>query len=413
LERTARLHYVDALRVGAFGLLILYHASVAFFPSMTWLVHSAETSPLLEAAMSQPRAWRLALLFFVSGMGVFFACRGTTLPTFLGERCRRLLPPLMAAMALFIVPQVWCERVMEDGYQGSLATFWLTRYFTEGKYPQGNITWAHMWFVAYLVAMMVAVVPLLRLADRPRFAGLAGWFERTARTPWLYAFFLLPLALNLALSPLFPRQTNALYNDGAWFATWAAWFGLGYLFARHHRFLVGRVVAARWRSARLAIFLTGLLIALSWGPEANPWVGGYAEMRPLFKLMTFALAWAMILALVGFAAQHLNRPNRLVAYLNDGVFAFYVIHQTVVVAALFLLLPHSLGVGTTYALVVAATVLGCFGFFELGRRLPTPVALAFGIQKRRAVMPITAVTPPTELPESEGPGSARPTRMAA
>ncbi|RYE85371.1 MAG: acyltransferase [Hyphomicrobiales bacterium] len=384
-ERGERLHYVDALRVGAFGILILYHASAAFFPGMVWLVHSAETSALLEAVMDQPRAWRLPLLFFVAGMGACFAMSHTRPSVFLAERLRRLLPPLVAAMALFVVPQVWCERVMEEGYGGSLATFWLTRYFTEGKYPDGNITWAHMWFVGYLLAIMVAVVPLLRWATRP--GGLSGKLERAARGPWLYACFLAPLALNLFLSPFFPRQTNALYNDGAWFATWSAWFGLGYVFARHQGALIGRIIALRWRSLGLAALLSAVLAGVSPGTAAATFVGGYAEMRAPFKLLTFALAWWTILALVGFAARHLNRPSRGLAYLGEGVFAFYIIHQTIVVTGLYLLLPWSLGIGPTYAALVALTVLGCLLFYELGRRLPPPLALAFGIRPRRPPVP--------------------------
>ena len=378
-----RLHYIDALRVAAFGLLILYHASVAFFPGMHWLVESPAKSLVLEAAMNHPRAWRLALLFFVSGMGVALASRHASLKGFIGERLLRLGLPLAAAMALFVVPQVWCERVIEEGYQGSLSTFWLTRYFTEGKYPHGNITWAHMWFVAYLIALVVTVLPILKLLDRPSFDRLSRGIERVAATPWIYAFFLVPLAANLALSPWFPRQTNALYNDGAWFSVWASWFGFGYLFARSHKALIGGVIDRRWTSAVLAAALSAVLSHLAWG-SADAWsIGGYAEMTLPFKVLTLALAWTMILTLVGFAACHIGAPSRLVRYLNDGVFAFYVIHQTVVVAALSYFLPLGLGLGSTYVLVVATTVGGCFLFYELGRRLPAPLAMACGIRQRR------------------------------
>ena len=67
-----RLYYVDRLRVFAFGLLILYHSSAAFFPDMGWLLHSENTSRGLSLVMDFPRAWRLALLFFISGMGIAF-----------------------------------------------------------------------------------------------------------------------------------------------------------------------------------------------------------------------------------------------------------------------------------------------------------------------------------------------------
>ncbi|KQT43110.1 acyltransferase [Aureimonas sp. Leaf454] len=403
MERTDRLHYVDALRVGAFGLLILYHASVAFFPHMTWLVHAAETSAGLEAVMDHPRAWRLALLFFVSGMGTCFAARGRPLPAFLRERAVRLGVPLLVAMGLVVVPQVWMERVIEEGYDGSLLRFWLTRYFVEGRYPTGQITWAHMWFVAYLLAILAIGLPILRMIAEGRGRAVSTAFERLARGPCLPLLFLLPLALNLVLTPFFPRETNALYNDGAWAATWGAWFGLGYLFARHHATLIGGIVARRRRHAALAFGITVVLASTSGhegGHAGGPLsIGSYEAMTPAFKCLTFALAWSMILTLVGVAAHHVRRLPRPVAWLNEGVFAFYIVHQTIVVAALFWLLPLDLGLWTTYALVTAATVAGCCLFFALARRLPGPLPMAFGI--RRSAPPIPRPIRPLETPVCE------------
>jgi hypothetical protein len=412
MQDRARLHYIDALRVSAFGLLILYHASVAFFPGLHWLVESPAKSLALEVVMYHPRAWRLALLFFVSGMGVALAARHVALGAFVRQRLVRLGLPLAAAMALFIVPQVWCERVLEEGYQGSLATFWLTRYFTEGKYPDGNITWAHMWFVAYLIALVVTVLPVLKLLDQPALAPLSRTVERLFDSPWIYALFLLPLAANLVLSPWFPRETNALYNDGAWFAVWASWFGFGYLFARSHRALIGGVIARRWTSASMAAALSALLFAFAWGPDSAWSIGGYEAMTVPFKALTLALAWSMILTLLGFAARHIGAPNRVVRYCSDGVFAFYVIHQTLVVAALSYLLPQGLGLWSTFALVVTATVVGCLLFFELARHLPAPLALACGVQRRRpAVVPAPIPAPAPLVPVAALP--PEPLRIAA
>src|SRR5690606_24357317 len=124
MQSKERLYYVDWLRVIAFALLIAYHSSVAFFPDMKWLISSAETSETLSLVMMHPRAWRLALLFFVSGMGTWFVFRSNNGLGFLKERFLRLFVPLIFAMCVIIVPQVWYERIWEDGYDGSLLTFW-------------------------------------------------------------------------------------------------------------------------------------------------------------------------------------------------------------------------------------------------------------------------------------------------
>lgn len=382
METKLRLHYIDWLRVIAFAILIVYHSSVAFFPGFEWLVESDEKSLLLMQVMDFPRAWRLALLFFVSGMGSWFAYRSAIGHGFLRDRVVRLLVPLLFAMCVVVVPQVWVERAVNEGYQGSLLAFWIERYFTEGKYPSGNFTWAHMWFVAYLLVMSFVCYPIFSLLDRPFMRPLVDRFERLAKTDWIYLLFLLPLALNLALTPFFPRQTNALYNDGAWFAVWASWFGLGFLVARHHAAVIGAVVARRHVSAAIAATLTAYLYAFSFTNAGGRFIGGYEAMTPMFKTLLFALAWTMILALVGYAAVHLNRGGAMLSWLNRKIFPLYIVHQTVVLLALYRVLPLEAGVWTSYALVLGATLAGSLLLATLAEALPDILKPLVGLASR-------------------------------
>jgi hypothetical protein len=93
-----------------------------------------------------------------------------------------------------------------------------------------------------------------------------------------------------------------------------------------------------------------------------------------------SFAWAMILALVGYFALYLNRPAAFLAWANNGVFAFYIIHQTIVVAALYYVLPWQTGMWPKYLVVLSATVIGSVLFYEFARRLPTPLQPLFGVQ---------------------------------
>jgi len=383
-DMNGRLHYVDGLRVFAFAILLVYHSSVAFFPDMGWLIESPKTSGMLSLVMDFPRAWRLALLFFVSGMGTYFAFRSVSGFVFLRERTMRLLVPLLFAMAVIIVPQVWYERMYENGYDGSFLHFWLTRYFTEGKYPDGNFTWAHMWFVGYLLVMSFVCYPVFHFLSQPEAKRITAWFERVAKTDAIYLFFLLPLALNLALTPFFPRQTNALVNDGAWFAVWASWFGLGFLIARHHGAVIGAVIERRWLSATIALVTTVFLYRYAFTDAGALSIGDYDNNTPLFKAALFALAWSMILTLVGFAAHHFNRRSETVIWLNRLIFPLYIVHQTVTVAALYYVLPLDLPLAATYAIVLSTTIGLSLVFAIAADRLPWPFRALFGLADNAA-----------------------------
>jgi glucan biosynthesis protein C len=401
MDDRVRLHYVDWLRVVAFAILIVYHSSVAFFPGFDWLVQSSQKSLVLLQIMDFPRAWRLALLFFVSGMGTWFAYRSASSAGFLRERTARLLAPLLFAMCVIVVPQVWIERVMNDGYRGSLLAFWIERYFTEGKYPAGNFTWAHMWFVGYLLVMSFVCYPIFALLDRPFMRPVTDWFERAARSDRIYLLFLLPLALNLALTPFFPRQTNALYNDGAWFAVWASWFGLGFLVARHHAAVIDAIVARRHVSAAAALTVTAYLYAFSFTRLGGRFVGSYEVMTPMFKTLIFALAWTMILAFIGYAARHLNKGSAALRWLNRKIFPLYIAHQTVVLLALYLVLPLEAGVWTTYGLVLAITIAGSLFFAVTSEALPDFLKPLVGLTSL-APKQAQAASRPVHLPPHGG-----------
>jgi glucan biosynthesis protein C len=217
--------------------------------------------------------------------------------------------------------------------------------------------------------MCFVCYPVFRLLDHPAMRPVAEWFERKAKSDAIYLFFLLPLALNLALTPLFPRQTNALINDGAWFAAWASWFGLGFLVAKHHAAVIGAIVARRHVSIGLSLTIAAYLYVYSWTDAGRLFIGDYDQMTPLFKILLFALAWSTILAAVGYAALHLNRGSRALSWLNRKIFPLYIVHQTVVVAALYVL-PLDAGVWTKFLAVLAATIVGSLIFAILADRLP-------------------------------------------
>lgn len=389
MQQSTRLHYIDWLRVLAFAILIFYHSSVAFFPDLEWLINSPERSPTLSLVMMFPRVWRLALLFFVSGMGTWFAFRANTGIAFLRSRFVRLFLPLIFAMCVIIVPQVWYERLLDGRFDGSLMEFWVLRYFTEGRYPTGNFSWAHMWFVAYLLVMTVVCYPVFLLVIDPRLSKVMDWFERTARSPAIYLLVLLPLALNLALSPIFPRHTNVLYNDGAWFAAFASWFGLGFLIAKHHQAVIGRIIARRWWSAAIAAILTACLHRFAWVAEVYGG-GEYGGMPAvLYKTLSFELAWCVILAAIGFGALHANRGSAALTWLNSKIFPLYIVHQTIVVMALFYVLPLALSLWIKFLLVVAITTFWSLVFAMLAELLPAPYRTLVGLADKRRKSPAT------------------------
>src|SRR5690606_39056274 len=163
LPRPERRHDLDWLRVGAFGVLVLYHVGM-YYVTWDWHVNSPRPVPALEPLMMLSAPWRLSLLFLVSGMATALLRARAQRQAgedgrvrFLGSRSWRLLPPRLFGMAVVVVPQAYYEVVeqLPGGYDEGYLAFWARYLRGDGSFCDADgclvlPTWNHLWFVAYL-----------------------------------------------------------------------------------------------------------------------------------------------------------------------------------------------------------------------------------------------------------------------
>ena len=76
-----------------------------------------------------------------------------------------------------------------------------------------------------------------------------------------------------------------------------------------------------------------------------------------------------MLAALGFGQRHLNRDHRWRAYFVDVIFAYYIVHQTALIALAVWLKPLHLGGALEAALVVGGTAVACVVTAEVARRV--------------------------------------------
>ena len=95
--KTERRHDIDWLRVIAIGLLLVYHIAIIFQPWAMFIgfIRSQELITDLWKPMTLLNVWRIPLLFYVSGMGVYFALRKRNWKQLIRERSVRILLPFL------------------------------------------------------------------------------------------------------------------------------------------------------------------------------------------------------------------------------------------------------------------------------------------------------------------------------
>lgn len=385
----AQRHYgMDWLRIGAFGLLILYHIGMYFVP---WGWHVKVAAPLdwAQFPMMAVNPWRLGLLFVVSGFAshaLFSRMRGPG--EFVGSRTARLLIPLIAGMVIVVPAQPWVELMFGHGYTRGFAHFWLHDYFRFDATLGGIVlpTWNHLWFVAYLWVYSLLLGAMLWAIPKSVRAVIAEGFER-ALSGWL---ILATPALLLAFQEfvLLPdsEMTHALVGDWAAHVVFFPLFLFGYLLMGSER--VWAAIRAHWRTiGLLAIAGYALSVAIELGQATfipADWRHAAFETARIFQ------GWGAIVALIGLADRYLNRDLPVRPMLTEAVFPFYIIHQTTIVLVGWWLIGRGYVAGTQFAILLVATVASCWVFYLAGREIGWLRPL-IGLKPRKRAAP-----PPAE-----------------
>ena len=373
---STREYGLDALRVFAFAILILYHTGMGF---VSWDFHIKDPARSigLEYAMLFVNRWRLPLLFFISGAGVAFSLRRRSLGQFAGERFTRLFIPLVFGMLVAVPPQIYFERLTQGVQFASYWDFYRT-VFHFVPYPDGGaLSWHHLWFVLYVLVYALCSIPLFALArsamgQRGR-RVFAGWIERW---PWfVYAINLPNLLVGIFLGPRWPTTHNLIADwanlTGAWLT-----FLWGFVFASDRRLLdlitrrrrefliIGMVIAAIMMSLRA----TG--VSASWPPLQRVIIG---------NLISGYLGMAWIFSLIGYSRVLVRAGSRALSYATEVVYPFYIVHQTVIIALLYWLLPWHVGVWIKFPVIASGTFLSSLAIVEVVRRI-RPLRPLFGLR---------------------------------
>lgn len=375
-----RRYDLDWLRIGAFGLLIFYHIGM-FFNTEGWHAKSGHANDVMEPVMWLSSPWRLPLLFFISGVAIRFLSDKLGSMKFAGDRVWRLFPVILFGMYVIVAPQTYVELLGAGAIEPGWWNFY-QQYAGEfgGPWSVHTPTWNHLWYVVYLFVyslLLAPLFPVLRwLADSNPLQVLGGLFDRAVLGPILLITLpALPfLAIRFTLVPEFPT-THALFGDWANHANSLSILLIGYFFAKNQRLWAAVDRALPWTSAFALASLAFLFTSYSnWeiAAQNEAWVW-------LARIDRILFAWTIILALAGLARRFLNQDGPVRRYLSEAVFPYYILHQTITVAAGYWIGQMGLGVWTEFVLLVAITFGGCALGFEVIKRI-APLRPVMGLK---------------------------------
>jgi glucan biosynthesis protein C len=383
----ARLAYIDWLRFVVVLCLAPFHAAISFTGMGSVYVYDTPVRDILLAggtpANIGPRAltvftvfmdnWFMNLLFLVSGIGATISLRKRTGGQFLGERCNRLLLPLLICTPLVISVQSWLGALSFGKFSGSFFAF-LPLFFWSGTFNLG-----HLWFLAYLFVFSALALPMfLAIQRKGQGSRILSFARRFARMPMILLPGLWTCLLEALFRPGWPGSFN-LVNDWAVFTLNISFFLAGYI--------VGAVpdLLQAIEKHRLATLILGLAAFFAriatYSVVAIP--DGYNAANIVAQAFRGIAAYGLVMAALGYGQRYLNGQGKVLRIARDLSFPLYILHYAPLTAATYLLLNSGLSIWTRWILAVAASWSFVAMFTFLARFIPV-VRDFFGIRKPAA-----------------------------
>ncbi|WP_153799251.1 acyltransferase family protein [Foetidibacter luteolus] len=384
MQTSSRQAYLDWLRImSIFGVLV-FHSAMAFAHGEWWHIKNKETSNLLLEFIFWLSRFRMPLLFFISGTVSYFMLQKKSGAAFVGLRFRRLLLPLLFGMLLVVPPQIYLERVTQ-GFQGNFFDFY-PRIFTGKPYPEGDLSWHHLWFIAYLFVYDVLFTPFFVFVMSHKGRQLLQRINWMARGKWVYLLTVPGILVYTFTTLLFPR-TNDLIHDWGSLLYWLSFLLVGFVCIAHPLFMES--LERNRRTSLGAAFITIIAINYVRWNGLEPWevLQNYrSDWRTYgYLCLQVVTAWAWLLAAVGYGKKYLNKTHRSLNYINQAVYPFYILHQTVIVIVVYYVVQVNEGVGMKYAFTVLVSFALTLGIYHLFIRPYNLTRFMFGMKPKQPV----------------------------
>lgn len=370
---------LDVLRIFACYLLIPFHTAMVFNPAPFYHVRNDDLSTVLMVACGFVSLWHMPLLFLLAGWSAFASFRARGLLPFLRERVRRLVVPLVAGCVLLAPGIKYLElksgldlnfhglrvaEALQEGFQQVLpqglpvaAPFdeafleFLPTFYTQ----LDRFTWSHLWFIAYLLAFSVVVLPLLWLLVR------SSRSVAKVSAAWVYTPLLPLIAIQLLLRADWPGPYN-LVADWANFSFFLTFLVAGILMARLPAFEAA-LDAERTRALGIGLAtmlgLLGLLL-------------GRIDVPAVTVIGVAVAGWCAVAALLGFARARDPQGSPRVSALAESALPVYLLHQPVIVLLSFGIVTLPLGIPAKFLLLLASASGVTLSLYAVARRFPIP-----------------------------------------
>lgn len=349
----SRRYDIDWLRVIAIGLLLIYHIAIGFQPWGVFIGFIQNNEPVewIWIPMSMLNVWRIPLLFFVSGMGVYFAIQRRSWKGLLLERTKRILLPFVFGMLVIVPLHVW----LWQSYYNQDLSFMLNP--------------AHLWFLGNIFIYVLLFTPLFVYLKSKQRTKVKMVFNRFMESPIALLILMIPFILEATLVQPENFELYAMTTHGFWLGMLA--FLTGFLCVYSGENFWKNVTKFRWVTLALAFTLYLLRVQ------------GVTSDLLNYLIPVESNFW--IYTVFGFGYKYLNRPSKALTYLSNAAYPIYIIHMFFLYWSSAMIFPLDIHPLIKLILVSITTFWGCFVVYEFVIRRLYWIWPFFGLKQQNEV----------------------------
>lgn len=346
--RSERRYDLDWMRVICIFIVLLFHVGM-IYNGWSFHIKNPVTFDGFKYVMAFLHQWRMPLLLLISGAAAMYATSGRGTRGFIKERSKRLLIPLIFAMLVIVPPQIYFERIANFS---SFGEFYKT-VFDFVPYPKGgSLSWHHMWFVLYLLLYSLLCLPLMNYLHSEKSDKFRTILERFFTYRWSFlSIFLIPLLSQIILRPYFPEETHGLFDDWAYFCWYGSFYILGIIITSTGR--IWDLLANNRRihlTAGIVLYIVMLIMFEKW--EYFEHLGVAPDtLDVIWNINELFLGWSWVIALAGYGKIYLNKENKAIKFMNEGIYPFYILHQTVIISIGYYYMQFDTNVASGFIMV--------------------------------------------------------------
>ncbi len=362
LIQNERLYYLDWLRVLAFGLLFIFH-SARFFDDFGWHLKNEEHSLLANILVGFTHGWRMHLIFFISGVGTYFALRSRK-GAFIKDRFIRLIIPYLFGIVLLVPPQKYFEFIHNNWFTGRFSEFILG--YPAGlmeNHPGVTLEWTghlglHIWYLAFLFVMTLLYLPLVKAISKPNFLNKSlKFFSRN-----LIGLFV--FILPVIFTEVWLRPNHGDYLNWADFFQYSMFFLVGYFFMVFENY---RSLVKKYTYLFLGLGLVSSGYIITHYEEVNQ--AGTIFNSVINAAIRITSSYSWVLYFFGLSQRKLNFNHKYLGNLNTGILPFYILHQTVIILIGFYVISLEISILSKFLIILISSLISTIFLYQFIRRV--------------------------------------------